>query len=91
MTRDLTDVASGLAPLHVAPDRWTVPWPLPGQRIDAREWLVREFKAREDYWRRRINPRAADAWKEAAEIVDLVLSIAPNEVDFDVTTGMSTL
>lgn len=84
--RDLAGVASGLAPLSVTPSQWTVPLPLPGQRITPREWLVREYRGRMADAALRGNHVAADAWRVAALIADLVLTAEPGSVDFDPTT-----
>lgn len=84
--RDLSATASGLAPLSVTPSQWTVPLPLPGQRITHREWLVREYRGRMADAALRGNYVAADAWRVAALIADLVLAAEPGSVDIDPTT-----
>lgn len=84
--RDLSAAASGLAPLCVTPSQWTVPLPLPGQRITHREWLVREYRGRMADAALRGNYVAADAWRVAALIADLVLAAEPGSVDIDPTT-----
>lgn len=83
--RDLAGISSGLAPLSEAPTTWTVPLPLPGQRISSREWLMREYRGRMADAALRGNYVAADVWSLAAQVADLVLSADPGSVDFDPT------
>lgn len=77
---------AGLAPLSVPPVQWTVPLPLPGQRISTREWLMREFMERAFDATRRGSHAVAGAWRDAAKVADAVLSAADAAgVDIDLT------
>ena len=83
--RDLSGVASGLAPLSEPPQGWTVPLPLPGQRITGRGWLKHEYMGRAIDATRRGSPAIADGWRQAAKVADVVLGWEPGDVDIDPT------